>query len=87
MRTKQWNIARLDGNAVRALSQEGGYPLLTAAVLCSRGMDTPEKASAFLASDFSQLNDPLLLPDMEKAVRIIRDAVDAGERIAVFGRL
>ena len=85
MRTKQWNIARLDGNAVRALSQEGGYPLLTAAVLCSRGMDTPEKASAFLASDFSQLNDPLLLPDMEKAVRIIRDAVDAGERIAVFG--
>ena len=85
MRTKQWNIARLDGNAVRALSQEGGYPLLTAAVLCSRGMDTPKKASAFLASDFSQLNDPMLLPDMEKAVRIIRDAIDAGERIAVFG--
>lgn len=85
MRTKQWNIAKLDGNAVRALSQEGGYPLLTAAVLCSRGMDTPEAAADFLAADFSRLNDPLLLPDMEKAVQIIRDAVDAGERIAVFG--
>ncbi|MGN1015248.1 MAG: single-stranded-DNA-specific exonuclease RecJ [Butyricicoccus sp.] len=85
MRTKKWNIARPDGKDVQTLAKEGKYPLLTAAVLCSRGMDTPEKAADFLAVDFSRLHDPMLLPDMEKAVAIIREAIQRGERIAVFG--
>lgn len=85
MKTKQWNIARLDGNAVDVLSKEGKYPLLTAAVLCSRGYDTLDKAESFLKMDFSRLNDPMLLPDMPIAVAVILDAIEKGERIAVFG--
>ncbi len=85
MRTKKWNIAKPDGNAVHTLATKGGYPVLTAAVLCSRGMDTPEKAAQFLAADFGQLGDPMLLPDMARAVEVIQTALENGERIAVFG--
>lgn len=85
MRIKKWNIAKPDGNAVRTLATKGGYPVLTAAVLCSRGMDTPEKAASFLAADFGQLGDPMLLPDMARAVEVIQTALENGERIAVFG--
>ncbi len=42
-----------------------------------------EKAQSFFAC--SELGDPFLLRDMDKAVEIIRDALDAGKKITVFG--
>lgn len=85
MKSKNWNIAKPDGDAIRRLSGEGGYPLLTAAVLCARGITTMEGARAFLSTSLSGLQDPWLLPDMAKAVAALSAALEAGERIAVFG--
>ena len=62
MKTKKWNIAWPDINAIRKLTNQCGYAPLTAAVLCARGMDTPEKAADFLSHDLSGLHDPFLLP-------------------------
>ncbi|MDO4175452.1 MAG: single-stranded-DNA-specific exonuclease RecJ [Eubacteriales bacterium] len=85
MKAKKWNIARPDIDAIRNLSKTCGYAPLTAAVLCARGLDTPEKASAFLSYDIAGLHNPFLLPDMRKAVDAIEQAIASGERIAVFG--
>ena len=85
MKTKKWNIAWPDINAIRKLTNQCGYAPLTAAVLCARGMDTPEKAADFLSHDLSGLQDPFLLPDMQAAVHVITEAIGAGEHIAVFG--
>ena len=85
MKTKKWNIAWPDINAIRKLTNQCGYAPLTAAVLCARGMDTPEKAADFLSHDLSGLHDPFLLPDMQAAVHVITEAIGAGEHIAVFG--
>ncbi len=85
MRRKKWNIAKPDRNAVHTLAKEGGYPVLAAAVLCSRGIDTPKKAAQFLSTEFDQLCNPMLLPDMKLAVEIIHAALKNKERIAVFG--
>ena len=68
MKSKKWNIARPNIGAIRSLTKTCGYAPLTAAVLCARGLDTPEKAQAFLAHDLSGLHDPFLLPDMRAAV-------------------
>ena len=63
----QWNIQRKKPVIPDAL-QAAGYSRLLSAVLAVRGYDTPEKASALLNVDQTQLGDPLLLEDMNNAV-------------------
>ena len=71
MKTKRWVIAAPDRARVDALSREGGYAPLTAAVLAARGIDTPQAAAAFLSSDRRGLHDPFLMADMDKAAAVI----------------
>ena len=78
-----WNIQAPEPGAVNALVS-GGYPPLPAMVLAARGMNSPEKACAYLNCDAS-LPDPFLMTDMDKAVSRVRLAIDRGEKIAVFG--
>ncbi|MEA4965999.1 MAG: single-stranded-DNA-specific exonuclease RecJ [Oscillospiraceae bacterium] len=78
-----WQVAAFDPAAAARL-QAGGFSPLTAAVLCSRGYDTPEAASAFLRADLP-LIDPMLLRDMDKTVARVRLALRRREKIVVFG--
>ena len=63
----------------------GELPLWLSGLLRNRGIDTPEKAERFLHPELSQLHDPYLMQGMDKAVRIIREAVAAGMPIIVYG--
>ena len=54
-------------------------------LLYNRGVSQPEEYPSFLASDSSLLNDPLLLPDAEKALARIYQALLSGEKVAVYG--
>lgn len=65
-------------------SIEGVSPLL-APLLLARGVDTPEKAQAFLHPSESDLNDPFLMPDMQRACEMIRTAIARRTPIAVYG--
>ena len=62
----------------------GGYAPLTAMILASRGLTTPEKANAYLDCS-CPLPDPLLMTDMAPAVQRVRLALERSERIAIFG--
>ena len=62
----------------------GGYAPLTAMILASRGLTTPEKANAYLDCS-CPLPDPLLMTDMAPAGQRGRLALERGERIAIFG--
>ena len=85
MKMKRWVTASPDMAKVRSLSAACGMTPLAAAALCARGIENPEAARAFLTTDPARLHDPMLLPDMEKAVQTVRGAIARGERIAVFG--
>ena len=63
----------------------GSLPGWLSALLRARGIDTEEKADRFLNPSLSGLCDPFLLEGMEAAVRLIRGAIGAGERIMIFG--
>ena len=84
MPIKRWKIGRPDRAAVEQLEKGLGLPKLVAQVLASRGYDTPEKVSRFLAQE-QGLSDPMSLKDMEKAAARVRQALEAGERIAIYG--
>ena len=83
MKYRTWNVAQPEAGAVRAL-MEAGYSPLTAMVLAGRGMDDPERANEYLDCHAS-LADPLLMADMAAARDRIAQALECGERMAVFG--
>ena len=77
-----WNVNEPDVGAVNALT--GTYAPLAAMVLASRGIKNPRQAHAYLDCD-APLLDPFLMTDMDLAVQRLRQALQQGERIAVFG--
>ena len=78
-----WTISSYEERAAASL-QQAGWSAITAAVLCSRGYDTAEKAAAFLSVD-APLSSPMRLLDMDKAVQRVKKALDRREHICVFG--
>ena len=83
MKYARWNGGDYDLGAAARL-REAGYPGLLAAVLASRGIEEDE-AHALLMREQQSLHDPMLLRDMDKAVARMEQALEQGEKIAVFG--
>ena len=54
-------------------------------LLINRGATSVESARTFLQSKLSSLNDPMLLPDIEKSSKRILEAISNGEKITVYG--
>jgi single-stranded-DNA-specific exonuclease len=79
---------RLDGEGARmaaAIAEMHGIPDLVARVLAARGV-APASAPEFLDPTLRALMpDPSRMTDMDKAAARLADAVQAGERIAIFG--
>jgi len=85
MKYEQWNLRPQAGCGARTQMEQAGIPALCAAVLCARGLDTPEKAADFLCDSPELFHDPFLLRDMERAAARIRLGLERGERLAVYG--
>jgi len=56
-----------------------------AQILVNRGLKTVSQLKSFFYPSLSDLSDPFLLPDMEKAVDRILEALRNRERIVIFG--
>ncbi|MBN2684844.1 MAG: single-stranded-DNA-specific exonuclease RecJ [Pontiellaceae bacterium] len=82
---KKWESRTTDPEKVRDLVAAMDIPAPIAHVLITRGFSTEEDVADFLRPPLAKLEDPFLLPDMEKAVQRIWRAVDAQEYITVFG--
>jgi single-stranded-DNA-specific exonuclease len=67
------------------LAQKLGVSRLMATLLCNRDIVSPDSAESFLSPRLSNLRDPFLLKDMDKAVELIVDGIAAGKRITIYG--
>ena len=81
MRYRQWNDLPPTPSGVLTGAE---IPALCAQVLANRGVTDPEEARRFLY-EHPPLRDPMSMKDMDKAVSRLRQAIDAGEPIAVYG--
>ena len=82
---KTWHLLPHDPAAVEGLSQALRLSPVVAQLLLNRGIANPETAQRFLATPFSGLHDPALLPGIPAAADRLHTAVRVGERVCVYG--
>tara|TARA_R100000306_G_scaffold13173_1_gene15904 strand:- start:7577 stop:9268 length:1692 start_codon:yes stop_codon:yes gene_type:complete len=70
---------------VNRLSKELGVDTIIATLLVQRGIETFDEAKHFFRPQLSDLHDPFLMKDMDKAVARIEQAIANKENILVYG--
>src|SRR3989339_1001467 len=82
---KQWNIKPSDESIIDELSAQTGYSKIFTSILVQRGFKTLREIKRFISPKISDLFNPFLFNDMEKAVDRIRTAIDKNEKILIYG--
>lgn len=82
---KRWNVLMTDEKVVASLQQSLKINHTICKILAARGIETFELAKNYFRPQLSQLHDPYLLKDMDKAVSRITTAFEKKEKILVFG--
>lgn len=83
---KIWNLKKQgDQNEVKHLSAALNVNMVIARLLVQRGIKTYPEAKAFFRPRLSDLHDPFLMKDMEKAVDRLDKAIENKEKVIVYG--
>ena len=82
---KKWEICPGNGLEEELSIKELKISPLMARVLFNRGVSTADQARRFLSPTLSDLPNPLIMKDMEKAVGRISRAIRDRDKITVFG--
>ena len=82
----QWKAKAIpDAKTIVHLQECLGVNQVVACLLAQRGITTFDQAKSFFRPDLSQIHDPFLMKDMDKAVGRLQRAIDTAEPIMVFG--
>lgn len=81
----RWSVKEVDQVKSKAFAEEVGTSPLAASLLLGRGMTDVHDAKAFLFDEETELHDPYLLKDMDKAIHRIQQAKEQEEPVLVFG--
>ncbi len=83
---KIWNLKKQgDLNEVKHLSAALNVNMVIARLLVQRGITTFNEAKAFFRPRLSDLINPFLMKDMDKAVSRIEQAISSKEKVIVYG--
>ena len=82
----RWTIKpQPEQSKIEELAKDLQTDVLVAQLLLQRGISTYQEAKQFFRPELSQLHDPLLMKDMDKAIARIKGAFEKGENILVYG--
>lgn len=70
---------------IKTLAEELNISPVLAQLLVQRGITTFEEARVFFRPDLSQLHDPFLMADMDKAVARLSEAMELNQKILIYG--
>lgn len=82
---KRWNILQAGEEKITSLRDALKINTVLCKILAQRGIDNFNKAKTYFRPQLSELHDPWLMKDMDKAVARILSAFEKGEKILVFG--
>lgn len=75
----------IDQSKIDSIAQKFALSPVLAQALCSRNMQDQDSIQNYLYTSASQVHDPALLKDGQKAVDRILQAIEKQERILIFG--
>lgn len=82
----RWTLkSKPEKEQVQKLQNELQVDETIATLLIQRGVETYEQARTFFRPSLSDLHNPYLMKDMDKAISRIEKAIENGENILVFG--
>jgi single-stranded-DNA-specific exonuclease len=83
---KSWRIKNpAEINDLKHLSAALNVDMTIANLLIQRGIKTFSEARSFFRPKLTDLHDPFLMKDMDKAVIRIKNAIDNNERVMIYG--
>ena len=83
---KRWSIkSKADETIVNKLVLDLGIDKVLANMLAQRGITNYEEAKKFFRPSLSDLHDPFLMKDMDKAITRLEKAIKSKEKILVYG--
>jgi single-stranded-DNA-specific exonuclease len=82
---KQWRIHAHDSARIDALARSAGISPVVARLLICRGLHDPVQVRSFLEPKLSSLREPGELPGVEAAAERITAAIQARQRIVIYG--
>lgn len=83
---KKWEVLPpADPEAAEKIAEALNISNAAARLLYKRGCHTVEDANAFVRFEKGQLHDPRLMPDIDKAVEKIKEALEKNKRIIIYG--
>lgn len=87
MQQKDWvyKCSGLKREKAEEFAKKFGMSLVMAVVFLNRGIDTEEKLKKYLKKPLECIYNPMLLPNMEKALEKIKSALEKHEKITIYG--
>jgi single-stranded-DNA-specific exonuclease len=82
---KRWKIVPADNSKINTLRDVLKISPVLCGLLVRRGIETFDQAKRYFRPQLTDLYDPWLMKDMEKAVFRIASALDQKEKILVYG--
>jgi single-stranded-DNA-specific exonuclease len=81
----EWVFREVDEDAVEAFAERTGYSRIVSRLFLLRGINTEKDIDRYLNDDFFSLYNPFLFRQMGKTVARVRQALNGGEKIFIFG--
>ena len=82
---KKWGFYEVKEDIVQDIAAKFGISEVLARILVNREITKEEDVKVFLEPTRNDFYDPLLLPDMKKAVDRIIKAIATKEKVVIFG--
>lgn len=82
---KSWQYYEINNELIEKISKEFNISKLLAQILVNKGIIEHEEIKIFLNPKRNNFYNPFLMPDMEKAVNRIINAIENKEKILIYG--
>lgn len=70
---------------IKNMTQKFGIDALTSVILCNRNIYEDDAVKKILSNNINDINDAKLLPDVDKAVSILKEYIDSNKKIMIVG--
>ena len=82
---KKWEILANDVNTIKELAEENNISTVLANILINRGITEKRQIEQFINPTRNDFYDPFLMPDMDKAIDRIMQAIQNQEKVIIYG--